>query len=231
MTSVRTAPHLGQACPSMPSAPLYALNVLPRRRERLLARRADALGGTICLRASSSSFFSVVVNRPMARSLRYSWAHDRGQATVLRNVATRARGSSSPPGRPRSSPTAPTSAVGVPDEDAQALSEMLQTLASTRNRDNAREVGGDRPRARGSCATTPDDFGVCEDCGDEIADKRLRRDAVRALLRRVSGGGRSQAQRRAQERHRLQVAFSRFRDGGSSGGRTRSLSPPCACDG
>jgi DnaK suppressor protein len=64
------------------------------------------------------------------------------------------------------------SAVGVADEDEQALSEMLQTLASTRNRDNAREVA-EIDRALGKLRDAPDDFGVCEDCGDDIAEKRL----------------------------------------------------------
>ena len=63
-------------------------------------------------------------------------------------------------------------AVGVPDEDAQALSEMLQTLASTRNRDTARELG-EIDRALGKLRSEPAEFGVCEDCGDDIADKRL----------------------------------------------------------
>ena len=65
----------------------------------------------------------------------------------------------------------PTS-VGVADEDEQALSEMLQTLASTRNRDSARELG-EIDRALRKLADAPDEFGVCEDCGDDIADKRL----------------------------------------------------------
>ena len=62
--------------------------------------------------------------------------------------------------------------VGVADEDAQALSEMLQTLASTRNREGAREVA-EIDRALRKLKDTPDEFGVCEDCGDDIAEKRL----------------------------------------------------------
>jgi DnaK suppressor protein len=64
------------------------------------------------------------------------------------------------------------SAVGVADEDEQALSEMLQTLASTRNRDSARELA-DIDRALRKLRDEPADFGVCEDCGDDIAAKRL----------------------------------------------------------
>ena len=64
------------------------------------------------------------------------------------------------------------SAVGVADEDEQALSEMLQTLASTRNRDSARELGL-IDRALRKLAAEPEEFGVCEDCGDAIPAKRL----------------------------------------------------------
>lgn len=62
--------------------------------------------------------------------------------------------------------------VGVADEDEQALSEMLQTLASARNRDSAREVR-DIDRALRKLRDEPDEFGVCEDCGDDIPEKRL----------------------------------------------------------
>lgn len=64
-------------------------------------------------------------------------------------------------------------AVGVPDEDAQALSEMLQTLASTRNQGSARELA-EIDRALCKLRDEPAEFGVCEDCGDDIADKRLQ---------------------------------------------------------
>jgi DnaK suppressor protein len=64
------------------------------------------------------------------------------------------------------------SAVGVADEDEQALSEMLQTLASTRNRDHARELA-EIDRALRKLHDDPEEFGVCEDCGDDIPAKRL----------------------------------------------------------
>jgi DnaK suppressor protein len=64
------------------------------------------------------------------------------------------------------------SAVGVADEDEQALSEMLQTLASTRNQGSARELA-EIDRALRKLRDDPADYGLCEDCGDEIADKRL----------------------------------------------------------
>jgi len=64
------------------------------------------------------------------------------------------------------------SSVGVADEDEQALSEMLQALASTRNRGSARELA-EIDRALAKLRDAPDEYGVCEDCGDDIADKRL----------------------------------------------------------
>jgi DnaK suppressor protein len=65
----------------------------------------------------------------------------------------------------------PTS-TGVSDEDAQALSEMLQVLASQRNRGQA-ELLGRIDRALGKLATAPDEYGICEECEEEIAPRRL----------------------------------------------------------
>jgi DnaK suppressor protein len=62
--------------------------------------------------------------------------------------------------------------VGVADEDEQALSEMLQTLASTRNREHSTRLA-EIDRALAKLHNAPDDFGECEDCGDEIPEKRL----------------------------------------------------------
>jgi DnaK suppressor protein len=64
------------------------------------------------------------------------------------------------------------STSGVADEDEQALSEMLQTLASTRNRDAAAQLK-EIDYALGKLRTRGDEFGECEDCGDEIPEKRL----------------------------------------------------------
>ena len=63
--------------------------------------------------------------------------------------------------------------TGVADEDAQALSEMMQVLASQRNRGQAdllARVDG----ALRKLASAPEDFGLCEDCEEPIAEKRLR---------------------------------------------------------
>ena len=65
----------------------------------------------------------------------------------------------------------PTS-VGVSDEDEQALSEMLQTLSSQRNRKRD-ELLGQIHRALRKVADRPDDFGLCEDCEETIPEKRL----------------------------------------------------------
>jgi DnaK suppressor protein len=62
--------------------------------------------------------------------------------------------------------------VGVADEDAQALSEMMQVLASQRNRGQGALLAR-IDRALRKLATAPDDFGLCESCEEEIAEKRL----------------------------------------------------------
>ena len=62
--------------------------------------------------------------------------------------------------------------TGVADEDAQALSEMMQVLASKRNEGKAallRKID----RALAKLAEAPEAFGLCEDCDEEIAPKRL----------------------------------------------------------
>ncbi len=62
--------------------------------------------------------------------------------------------------------------AGVADEDAQALSEMLQVLASKRNEGQAamlRQID----RALAKLASAPEDYGLCEACEEEIAPKRL----------------------------------------------------------
>ena len=66
----------------------------------------------------------------------------------------------------------PTS-VGVADEDEQALSEMMQTLASQRNKKQA-ELVAQIDRALARIARAPDEVGPCEDCEEEIAEPRLK---------------------------------------------------------
>jgi DnaK suppressor protein len=62
--------------------------------------------------------------------------------------------------------------TGVADEDAQALSEMMQVLASKRNEGQAALLGR-IDRALGKLASSPDEFGLCDDCEEEIAPRRL----------------------------------------------------------
>ncbi len=63
-------------------------------------------------------------------------------------------------------------ATGIPDEDAQALSEMLQVLASQRNKGQA-DLLARIDHALRKLASVPEDFGLCEQCEEEIARKRL----------------------------------------------------------
>jgi DnaK suppressor protein len=58
------------------------------------------------------------------------------------------------------------------DEDEQPLNEMMQAIASNRNK-NLEGVMGRVRAALKKLAETPDDFGMCEDCGDEIGHGRL----------------------------------------------------------
>jgi len=63
--------------------------------------------------------------------------------------------------------------TGVSDEDAQALSEMLQVLASQRNRGQAEQLGRIDAALR-RLAAAPEDFGLCQECEEPIDAKRLR---------------------------------------------------------
>ena len=62
--------------------------------------------------------------------------------------------------------------VGVADEDAQALSEMLQAISSQRNKGQAERVAR-IDRALRKLAEEPEDYGLCEECGEPIAQGRL----------------------------------------------------------
>jgi RNA polymerase-binding transcription factor len=63
-------------------------------------------------------------------------------------------------------------ATGVADEDEQALSEMMQVLASKRNEGQAALARQIR-HALGKLIDAPEDFGLCESCEEEIDSKRL----------------------------------------------------------
>jgi DnaK suppressor protein len=58
------------------------------------------------------------------------------------------------------------------DEDEQPLNEMLQAIASKRNR-NMDVVLQRVVKALGKLREDPDSFGECEECGDEIPLGRI----------------------------------------------------------
>src|SRR5262245_55568535 len=62
--------------------------------------------------------------------------------------------------------------TGVADEDAQALSEMHQVLASQRNAGQA-DVLARITRAIDRLGSDPEGFGLCDECEEEIPFARL----------------------------------------------------------
>src|SRR5258708_5129565 len=64
-------------------------------------------------------------------------------------------------------------AVGVADEDEQALSEMLQAISSSRNKGQAAMLAR-IDRALLKLRDAPEDYGFCEECEEEIAPRRLQ---------------------------------------------------------
>lgn len=63
--------------------------------------------------------------------------------------------------------------TGVADEDAQALSEMLQAISSTRNAGQAAMLKR-IDQALLKLRDAPEDYGLCEECEEEIAPGRLK---------------------------------------------------------
>ena len=59
------------------------------------------------------------------------------------------------------------------DEDEQPLNEMMQAIASNRNR-NMDGVLARVMKALGKLRDDPDSYGECEECGDDIVLGRLR---------------------------------------------------------
>lgn len=58
------------------------------------------------------------------------------------------------------------------DEDEQPLTEMLQVIASNRNRNRATELARIEAALR-RIDENPDDFGLCQECEEEISERRL----------------------------------------------------------
>ena len=59
------------------------------------------------------------------------------------------------------------------DEDEQPLNEMLQAIASDRNRASGDTIGRAQ-RALEKLDRAPDEAGACEDCGEDIPWARLK---------------------------------------------------------
>jgi len=59
------------------------------------------------------------------------------------------------------------------DEDEQPLNEMLQSIASHRNRNDA-TVLARVAKALKKIDLEPDEFGLCEECGDDLPQARLK---------------------------------------------------------
>jgi DnaK suppressor protein len=76
--------------------------------------------------------------------------------------------------------------VGVADEDAQALSEMLQAIGSQRNRGQAEKLARIAKALR-KIEVEPEDYGLCEECGEEIAVRRLEAMPDAALCTECQG--------------------------------------------
>ena len=64
------------------------------------------------------------------------------------------------------------STIGVSDEDEQALSEMMQTLASQQNRRQS-ELLIQIDCALARLDREPEMVGLCEECEEEIDERRL----------------------------------------------------------
>jgi DnaK suppressor protein len=99
-------------------------------------------------------------------------------------------------------PPARTDVVAQPDDDEAPLTEMTQSIASSRNRERAARLEQIR-EALALIDDDPEDYGVCETCEEPIPIKRLE------LMPWVSSCVRCQEQRE--------------RDGAAPGGRKNLL--------
>jgi DnaK suppressor protein len=73
----------------------------------------------------------------------------------------------------RIEPNRTSEAEAGDNEDEQPLNEMLQSVASGRNRNRA-VILGQVTAALAKLRDDPDDFGICEECSEEIPFPRLR---------------------------------------------------------
>ncbi|MFZ5468176.1 MAG: TraR/DksA family transcriptional regulator [Myxococcota bacterium] len=93
------------------------------------------------------------------------------RAKIQKLLLALARGLSGKPLR-KLDPNRTSEAEVGGDEDEQPLNEMLQAIASDRNRNDARLVAM-VDRAIGRLRETPEELGLCLECGEEIAFGRL----------------------------------------------------------
>ena len=59
-----------------------------------------------------------------------------------------------------------------PDEDSQPLAEMSQAISSSRNQNRAETLELIKT-ALATIQYSPEDYGICEDCDEDIPPKRL----------------------------------------------------------
>lgn len=91
----------------------------------------------------------------------------------FRNALTALRDELLGKGRAKIEPNRKDDAEVGEDEDEQPLNEMLNSIASNRNR-NATATLARVDKALKKLREQPDEFGLCEDCGDEVAEPRLK---------------------------------------------------------
>jgi DnaK suppressor protein len=105
--------------------------------------------------------------------VRYHWGMTEARRKNVRAALQRLRGEAVAAGPAKIEPNrTDEAAVGVPDEDAQALSEMMQSVASQRNKQMAERIAHIDAALR-RLLTAPDEFGHCEECEEEIDARRL----------------------------------------------------------
>jgi len=75
-------------------------------------------------------------------------------------------------GNLRIDPNRDDTAEGRPDEDAQPLNEMNQVIASKRNAERAARLAQVR-QALVRLESSPEDFGYCGECEEEIGERRM----------------------------------------------------------
>lgn len=73
------------------------------------------------------------------------------------------------------------------DEDEQPLNEMLQAIASNRNK-NSEGVLIRVEKALRKLADDPEEYGVCEECGEDVALGRLKAMPYAELCVTCQGG-------------------------------------------